>query len=171
MKTVFSSKRLAAATLLGGVAFVSSAFLPTPIDKMLVVFQALAFALSSLLIIGGGATHSSAINGVLLSVFRIGYFPLSLAFSIIYGLLVDGFFHVFKVKEQDHVGKAKLIISLALATTITGLASMYTTTLMGLLPMVPTLYFAILMIGILNGAVAGYLTLLIWNRYLVHHHL
>jgi hypothetical protein len=83
--------------------------------------------------------------------------------------LVDGFFHAFKVKQQDQLGKAKFIISLALATAITGLASMYTATLMGLLPMVPALYFAILVIGVLNGAVAGYLTLLIWNRYLAHH--
>ncbi len=169
VKAVFSSKKLAVATLLGGIAFVSNGFLPTPIDKTLVVFQALAFALSSLLIVEGGATYASVINGILLSIFRIGYFPLSLVFSVVYGALVDGFFHAFKVKRQDHVNTAKLIISLALATAITGLASMYTTTLIQLLPMVPILYFAILVIGVFNGVAAGYLTLLVWNRYLARH--
>jgi hypothetical protein len=166
VKTISSSRKLVIATLLGAVAFVSTGFLPSPVDKMLSVFQALTYALGSLIIAIGGATYVSVINGVLLSILRIGYFPFSLIFSVTYGLLVDGFFRVFRVKEKEHVDQSKLIISLVFATAIIGIASMYATTLMGMLPMLPTLYLAIIVIGAINGGVAGYLTTLVWNRIL-----
>ena len=152
--------------MLGGIAFVSTGFLPTPVDKMLMVFEALTYALGSFLIARVGATYVSVINGVLLSVLRIGFFPFSLVFSVTYGLLIDGFFQVFKVKGKVDTNRSKLIISLVLATAITGVASMYVTTLMGMMPMVPTLYLAIIIIGVINGVVAGYLTVILWNRIL-----
>lgn len=153
-------------TLLGGIAFVSSGLMPSPFDKIFVVFQATAFALSSLLIARNGAVYSSIINGVLLSIFRIGYFPFSLFFSMAYGMLVDGFFHAFRIRGKTQLHRARLTVALAFATVITGVASMYTTTIMGLLPMLPALYLAIFAIGILNAVAASYLTSFIWNRYL-----
>ena len=64
------SKRLAVATMLGIIAFLSKAWLPTPIDKMFIVVQALTFTLASLLVGRWGATYASIVNGVLLSVIR-----------------------------------------------------------------------------------------------------
>ena len=163
------SKRLAVTTLLGVVAFVSKGFLPTPMDKMFVVVQALTFALASLLIGGWGATYASVINGALLSIIRVGFFPFSLIFSIIYGLLIDGFFRLFTVKTDNYVKSVRLITSLTLSTAITGLTSIYITTLIGLMSIAPILYVIIFVIGVLNGVAAGYLTSLIWNKYLTHH--
>lgn len=162
---IFSSHRLAVPTLLGTVAFVSTGFLPTPVDKMFVMIQALTFALGSLMMARSGGTYASLINGILLSILRPAFFPFSLIFSLFYGLLIDGFFQVFRVNKDNHVKGARLIISLALGTSITGLLSMYLTTIIGLMPMAPIIYSAILAIGILNGVAAGYLTLLIWNKY------
>jgi hypothetical protein len=34
--------------------------------------------------------------------------------------------------------------------------------------MIPAMYFAIIVVAILNGVVAGYLTVVIWNKYLSH---
>jgi hypothetical protein len=35
--------------------------------------------------------------------------------------------------------------------------------------MVASMYLAVLVVGVLNGGAAGYLTLLIWNRQLSRH--
>lgn len=166
-KKIFGSKRLAVATLLGTIAFASTCFLPTPIDKMFIVIQALAFALGSLIIAKGGAMYTALTNGVLLSILRTGFFPFSLVFSLIYGLLIDASFQAFRVRKRDHLRRRRLVAALTLSTMITGLVSMYLTTLMGLMPAAPIVYAAILGIGILNGVIAAYLTLLIWNKYLV----
>jgi hypothetical protein len=128
----------------------------------------MTFALGSLMMARSGATYASLINGILLSILRTGFFPFSLIFSLFYGLMIDGLFQAFKVKKGNYVKSARLITSLALGTSITGLVSMYLTTIIRLMPMAPILYFAILVIGVLNGVVAGYLVMLVWNKYLAH---
>jgi hypothetical protein len=168
LEAMIDSRKLTIVTMLGVIAFISKGWLPTPIDKMFVVVQALTFALASLIISGCGATYASAVNGALLSLMRTGFFPFSFIFSVIYGLLIDSSFHIFKVKIGDYVKTVKLTGSLTLSTAITSLASMYVTTLVGLMPMMPSLYLAITVIGVLNGVVAGCLTSLIWNRRLHH---
>ena len=150
---------------MGTLAFVSTGFLPSPFDKIVILFQALAFALSSLALKKGGATLASLVNGVLLSVSRTAFFPFSLIFSVSYGLLIDLLFHAFKVAPKNsHIKTKRLVFTLALTTGITGVVSMYITTLMGLIPMLPTLYFGVLVAGVLNGIIASYLTIVVWNR-------
>ena len=165
------SKRLTVVTLLGVIAFISKGFLPNPVDKMFVLVQALTFALASLLTRGWGATYTSVVNGVLLSVLRIGFFPFSIIFSVIYGLLIDSLFRVFEIKTgEDNPVKTRLVICLlTLSSAITGLVSMYLSVLIGIMPMNLTLYLIVLVAGTLNGVVVGYLTALIWNKYLTHH--
>jgi len=163
---VFNSKKIAVITLLGTLAFVSSGFLPSPIDKMLIGIQSLSFALASLIVAKGGATIASMITGILLSALRVSFFPFSLIFSAVYGILIDGLFYLFKVQDRNMIKSKRLIVLLAVATGITGIASMYFTTLLNVIPMVPTLYIAILIGAIINGIVAGYLTIIIWKRYL-----
>jgi len=152
--------------LLGTVAFVSNGFLPSPIDKMFIVIQALVFALGSLAIAKSGAIYASFVNGILLSIFRAGFFPFSLLFSLFYGLLIDVAFQTLKVNRGNNIKAKTLVFSLALVTGITGVVSMFLTTTLGLIPMVTTMYFGIIVVGVLNGVVAGYLTLFIWKRYL-----
>ncbi len=154
---------------MGTLAFISTGFLPSPFDKILILFQALAFALSSLALKKGGATLASLVNGVLLSVSRPAFFPFSLIFSVSYGLLIDLLFYIFKIAPKNsHVNTKRLIFILALTTGITGVTSMYITTLVGLIPMLPTLYIGVLAAGILNGIIAAYLTIAIWNRSISH---
>ena len=166
MNKVFNSKKIAVITLLGTIAFVSSGFLPSPIDKMLIGIQSLSFALASLIVAKGGATIASMITGILLSALRVSFFPFSLIFSAVYGILIDGLFYLFKVQDGNMIKSKRLIVLLAVATGITGVASMYFTTLLNVIPMVPTLYIAILIGAIINGIVTGYLTIIIWKRYL-----
>ena len=63
----------------------------------------------------------------------------------------------------------KLIASLTLSTAVIGLITIQITTMIGLMPIVPILYTIIFIVGVLNGIAAGYLTSLIWNKYLTHH--
>ena len=88
-----------------------------------------------------------------------------------YGLLIDGFFHLFKVNDGKYVKSKRLILLLTVATGITGVTSMYLTTFLNIIPMVPIMYFAIIVGAIINGAIAGYLTVMIWNRYVSHRFL
>ena len=156
---------MAVAVLMGTIAFVSTGFLPSPFDKILILFQALAFGLSSLALKRGGATLASLINGVLLSISRTAFFPFSLLFSLTYGLLIDTLFYAVKVAPRNRPIRTKsLAITLAIATVTTGVVSMYLTTLIGLIPMVPTLYLGVLVAGVINGIIAGYLTVVIWKR-------
>ena len=135
---------------------------------MVIGIQALCFSLAALLVAKGGAIYASFITGLLLSVLRPGFFPFSLLFSLFYGLLIDGFFHFFKVNDAKCVKSRRLILLLTVATGVTGVVSMYLTTMLSILPMVPIMYLAIIAVAILNGVVAGYLTGIIWNKYLSH---
>ena len=161
------SRRLILVTLLGTIAFVSTGFVPSPFDKIFIVFQALTLALGSLILARGGATYVAMINGVLVTLLRIEYVPFSFLFSLLYGVLVDSTFSIFNVRANNDVSGTRLILALTLVTAITGLTSMYSTTLIGLMPINPVLYLAILAGGVLSGAVAGYLTRLIWKRFII----
>ena len=135
---------------------------------MVIGIQALCFSLASLLVAKGGAIYAYFITGLLLSILRTSFFPFSLLFSLFYGLLIDGFFYFFKVNKGKYVKSKRLILLLTVATGITGVVSMYLTTMLCILPMIPVMYLAIIVVAILNGAIAGYLTVIIWNKYLSH---
>ena len=161
--------KLLVATLFGVIIFISKILLPAPINDMFVVVQALLLAISSLVIGKFGATYTSLINGLLVTILTLSFAPFGLIFSLVYGITTDGFLYAFKAKERGKVKTVGSIAALTLSSTITGLSSMYVTTMLGLVPMVPLLYLIIMLTGILNGALAGYLTPIVWNKYLIHY--
>ena len=171
MGSIFNSKKLAVITTLGTLAFVSNGFLPSPLDKIIIGIQALSFSLASLLVTKGGAIYASFVTGLLFSIIRTSFFPFSLMFSLFYGLLIGSFFHFFEVSDGNNVNSRRLILLLTFATGITGVASMYLTTMLNVLPMIPTMYLGIIVGAIINGVIAGYLTVIIWNRYLLNRFL
>ena len=156
--------------MFGTLIFISKVFIPTPIDKMLVIFEVLPLALGSLMLGGMGATNVGAVGGLLLTVLRVAYAPFSLIFAITYGALIDIFFIVFQVRmAHKKIRTIGVIISLTLSTTIVGLLSTYTAVSLGLMPMIPSLYLVILLVGIANSVAAGYITSFLWRRYLALH--
>jgi hypothetical protein len=163
------SKKVALAVMFGAIIFASKIIiiLPTPMDKMFLVIQALLLALGSLLLGKTGATYVASIDGLLVSAWRIAYAPFSFIFALVYGVLVDASFYLFKVKpHQENIKTSGLVASLALSTAIVGLLSMYVTVLTGLMPMVPILYLGIIIVGIANGTAAGYLASFLWRKVL-----
>jgi len=160
-------RRIAIGSLFGVLIFVSATIVPTPIDKMLMVVQATLLGLGSLLMKRFGATYTATVGGLLMTLWRAAYAPFSLIFAIAYGLLVDGFFHLLKIRmPEGNVKTRRTVASLTLSTAVVGLLSMYVTVSIGLMPMIPALYAIIIVIGIINGTVAGFVTSFIWNRYL-----
>ena len=163
------TKRIAFAAIFGVVIFISK-ILPTPIDKMLIIIQALLLAISSLLLGRMGATYVATIGGLLTTVWKVGFAPFSLIFAVLYGLLVDGFFYVFKVRVPDgDVKTGRLVASLTLSTAAVGLLATHITVSIGLMPMIPNLYLIINVIGIISGAAAGYFASFLWKRYLIRY--
>ncbi|UCG44601.1 MAG: hypothetical protein JSV58_04130 [Candidatus Bathyarchaeota archaeon] len=164
------TKRIAIGTIFGTLIFIFKVFIPTPYDKMFVGFEALLLALGSLIIRRMGATNVGAVGGLLMTYGRVEYAPFSLIFAVMYGALIDGLFLALRVRMSHRkVKTGGVIISLALSTTIVGLLSTYTIVSLELMPMIPFLYLIILLVGIANGAAAGYITSFLWTRYLAFY--
>ncbi len=162
------TKRIALATLFGTMIFLSKVVVPSPIDKMFIGIQALVLALGALLLKKMGATYVAIIGGFLTSLWRVSFAPLTFGFAVLYGLFIDIFFFIFSVNTtDDNVKTSRLVVSMTVSTALVGLISYYTTVFpFGLLPRNPMLEFSILIVGALNGSVAGYFASIIWKRYL-----
>ena len=165
-----STQRITLVVLFGVAVFLSKALLPSPMDKMVVVFQALFLVLGSLLLRRLGATSVAAIGAVLTISLRPQLPFFTLMFALIYGLLTDGLTTIFDVKTADgDVRARRLVAAVTLSTTITGLASYYTTVhILSLLPRNPALETLIFVVGVINGLLGGYLAAVIWRKALRH---
>lgn len=162
------TKRVAFATLFGAVIFLSKTVIPSPIDKMFIVSHALLLALSSLLLRRMGATYVAVIGGVLTALWRTALAPFTFVFALLYGLFVDSFFFIFRINPTENdVKTRKLVAAMTVSTGLLGLISYYVTVfIFGLVERNLLLEVGILVIGTFNGTVAGYLTSIIWNKYL-----
>jgi len=160
------SRRVTMATLFGVLVFVSKILIPTPFDKMAIAPQALLLTLGFLSIGPLGATYVAAVGGLLSAAWRAPFAPFTMAFALMYGLLVDGLCYIMKVKgSEDGLKKGRLVGAVTLSTVIVGLSSYYVTVFVfAVLPRNPFLEFAILIAGTLNGVIAAYLTLAVWSR-------
>ena len=162
------AERVALATLLGTVLFLSKTVVPSPMAKMFIIVHALLLALGALLLQKMGATYVAVIGGFLTALLRTDLALFTFVFALLYGLFVDGFFFVFKVNTTgSNVKTSRLVASMTVSTALVGLISYYTTVfLFSVLQRNPILEVSILVIGTLNGAVAGYLASIVWKRYL-----
>ncbi len=162
------TRRLALAALLGAIIFASKGFIPSPLNKMLIGVHALILASGALLLKGKGATFISLVAGILSASWNAALAPLTFLFSLLYGLLVDGSFLLFKVNVvRGEAKKGNAAAAMAVSTMIVGLTSYYATVhLAGLVPSSFLLEIMILAMGTISGAAAGYLASVIWNKYL-----
>lgn len=158
-----ATRRIVLIALFGVVVFISKTFLPSPIVHMVVVVQAMFLALGSLLLWPFGATLVAIVGGTLTIFLRPLLAPFTLVFALIYGLLTDGFIHIFRVKfSQGDVKAKRLVAAVTMSTAITGMASYYTTVhVLALLPREPVLETIILVGGVVNGLLGACLAVLI----------
>lgn len=162
------TKRLAIAILFSVIILVTKTIVPSPINKMLIGIQALLLALAALLLKKWGATFVSIVSGSLTAIWNIALAPFTFIFAIFYGLLVDASFSILKIKPTNKkVSTRRLIAAMTLSTLTVGVASYYSTVkLTGVLPESLGLEILIFAMGTINGAVAGYLASIMWNKYL-----
>jgi hypothetical protein len=154
--------------LFGSIMAVTRLFVPSPIDKILIVVDAILLALSALFVKNVGATYVGAAGGTLTSLLRPTLIPFSIVYTIVFGLLVDISFLLFKVKATNEgVDRNKLIIAMAVSTLLIGFISYYATTQFPqLIWQTQTMDMMVAFFGPATGAVAGYATAYLWNKYL-----
>lgn len=151
--------------MFGVLIFASKLAFPTPFDKAMVIVQALMLALGSLLLGRLGATYTALVGGLLTTVIRPLFFPLTLIFAVLYGLLVDGFLTILKVKSSGSVKETRLVLSTTLSTSLIGLISYYFSVfVLQLLPRNLIIEIAILSAGTVSGAIGGWLAVFVWKR-------
>lgn len=171
------SRKLITATLLGvAIAAVKSPF-TFPITDYLIIVEVPVLALSYLILGKGGATYTGLINGVLQSAVKVGFFPFDLVFGVSYGVLVDIFCTLLKVRNAEKTSAKRMMVALGVASTILGVGiayvflafnfnlgvdlSGYSTT-----ELLEIVYAPILIWGILSGVLGGFFSARIWERNL-----
>lgn len=161
------TRRVAISAVFGAVIFVTKTLAPSPLDKMLIIVQALLLAISALLLRKMGATYVAAIGGVLSAMWNLALAPLTFLFAVLYGLSVDFFFFLFKVDiVEGKVEKGRLIAAMAISTMLVGVSSYYVSVQLSLVPRNPLLEVIILGVGTVSGALAGLVTSVVWNKHL-----
>ena len=161
------AERLIITALFGSVIFITRVFVPPPIDKLLIVIDAIFLVLGALFLKKWGATSVGAVGGILIGLWRPAV-PFSFVLVFIYGFLIDVSLAVFKVKAtSEGVDQNRLIISLALSTFLIALISYYSTAIVfNIITTNKILDLMVMFIGPISGAVAGYAASYLWNKYL-----
>jgi hypothetical protein len=164
---VQKAKRLVIAALFGSVVFVTRVFVPSPIDKLLIVVDAVMLVLGALFIKTFGATCVGAVGGVLTGLWRPAV-PFSFILVFLYGVLVDAFLFLFKVNVTvNGVNRNRLMLAMAFSTLVIAFLSYYVTALgLDVITANPVLDMLVAFMGPVSGAVAGYAAAYLWNRYL-----
>jgi uncharacterized membrane protein len=161
------SERLIITALFGSAIFVTRVFVPPPIDKILIVIDAIFLVLGALFLKKWGATSVGAVGGILTGLWRPAV-PFSFILVFIYGFLVDISLTVFKIEATNKgVNQNRLIISLAFSTFLIALISYYSTAIgLNIISANLILDLMVIFMGPVSGAVAGYATSYLWNKYL-----
>jgi len=161
------AERIIITSLFGSVIFITRVFVPPPIDKLLIVVDAIFLVLGALFLKKWGATSVGAVGGVLTGLWRPAV-PFSFIFIFIYGILVDISLFGFQVRATNEgVNQNRLIMSLSLSTVLIALISYYATSIgINIIINNQILEMMVLLMGPISGAVAGYASSYLWNKYL-----
>jgi len=162
----------------GAIMFVTRVFVPPPIDKMLIVVDAVLLAVSALFLKTGGATAVATVGGILAGLWLPTFLPFSLIFAIIYGAIVDFLFIALRIKAtRTGVPQNRLIATMALSTLAIAAMSYYvfsyypnvnyvTSLSLAFIPRNDLLNMLVIFMGTITGVVAGYAASYLWNKYL-----
>lgn len=148
----------------------------------MIVVQAVLLALSALFIHRVGAMYVGAVGGLLTTLVSPALGPFTFFFAFLYGIFVDTFLFLFKIKGSSQgVNRNRLIIAMAFSTLLIAISSYsafavspefftnqgftYVSLFIQRSPMIDAL---VLFMGPAVGAVAGYAAAYLWNKYLRH---
>ena len=172
------TRKLATATLFGVIIALVKAPLPFPINDYLIIVEVTILALSFLLLGRGGATYTGLVNGVLQSAVKVSFFPYDLIFATSYGVLVDVFGTLLKVRNKGKVSARRLALALGLASTVLGVSIVFVFVALNLSPpgtslpsysttkLLEVVYGPLVVWGIISGTLGGYISDRVWERNL-----
>jgi len=163
------SRRIALVSLFAVIILISKSIFPPPSDDAFVFLQTMLLILSAFLMGPPGATYVSTLSGVLKALLTGPFAPLTVALSVLYGLLVDGFVLIFRARPKGRsVSYTRVVSAATVSTTIEGVVSYVTSVLILQLPIPtdPVIDGTILVGGILSGMIGGWLAAFVWKRYL-----
>jgi hypothetical protein len=171
--------------LFGSIIFVVNVFLPTPVNYLLIVVQAVLLAISGLFIPRVGAISAGALGGLLTALLGPAFGPPALGpftffFSFLFGVFVDLSFLLFRIRgSMEGINRNKTIAAMALSTLLIAVSSYSAfaafpnyVNLAGfsfvslIIQQSPMLDMLVLFMGSASGAVAGYAASYLWNKYL-----
>ena len=159
------SRRYALAAIFGAIIFTSKIFAPSPMKDSVVIVQALLLGLGALLLTPLGATLVATIGGLLTASYTSQLAFFTIAFAVLYGLLVDGLMKLFRARVNEiEIRAHRVALAITLSTAIIGFVAYGTTIVLGLLPRNPAAEVFILAGGIVTGLIGGYLDVIIWRR-------
>lgn len=164
-------KTIGFSALLGATIFLEKIIFPPPYDKLFTVFIQAALLTIGFLIAGPiGPMLAGVISGALMTIVRPEFFAMTFFFAALYGLLISMFMAAFGVNQQRRVSKKRLLVSSALASAIVGSLSSLTSIYLGVIVFNISIVVGIMVAGIVEGALGGYLASIVWEkslRYLV----
>jgi hypothetical protein len=181
-KSTHNIQRLFIIALFGSIIFVGNMFLPAPINYLMMAVQAVLLAVSALFIKNFGATYVGAVGGLLTALGNPSLGPFTFLFAFLFGVFVDVALYAFRVKGlREGVNRNRLILAMAAATFLIGVSSY---SAFAVFPQILSfsqvalvsffiqrsvmLDALVMFMGPATGAVAGYATAYLWNRYLRH---
>ncbi|MBI3841332.1 MAG: hypothetical protein HY297_05220 [Thaumarchaeota archaeon] len=171
------NRKLITATLLGvAIAAVKAPF-TFPVTDYLIIIEVPILALSFLILGRGGATLTGVVNGTLQSAVKVSFFPFDLIFAASFGILVDVFGTVLKVRAGEIVSAKRLMAAMGLASTVLGVGITYLFLALNLNPgvdlsaysytkLLSYVYAPIVVWGILSGVLGGFASARIWEKNL-----
>ena len=168
---VSSSRRIALGAIFGAMILVTNGFIPAPDSDFLIVIQSLLLALSYLVVGRGGASYVGVVSGLLITVVKLGFFPVDLVFATLFGVLVDVLGALFRVQKDGVASSLRLAACMMVSTGVVGLGAFYVSVFafpasFKDVPHDPVTDATILVFGVISGAVAGVLAARLWNRNL-----
>jgi len=164
---VLRSRDIALSSLFGIAIFSQKIFLPSPYDKMMsVLLQIFLLSLTFLIVGFTGPILTGFISGLLTASMRGGLGLMTFFFALLYGVFVSSLNRLFRVVEDGQVRMGRLMISSLASTVLVGVLSMATSMILGIVPYNPVLVSVILVAGAIQGLVGGYISGVVWERYL-----
>jgi len=161
------NRNIALSSLFGIAIFSQKIFLPSPYDKMMSVLLQIFFLSLTFLIVGfTGPILTGFISGLLTASMRGGLGLMTFFFALLYGVFVSSLNRLFRVVEDGQVRMGRLMISSLASTVLVGVLSMATSMILGIVPYNPVLVSVILVAGAIQGLVGGYISGVVWERYL-----
>jgi hypothetical protein len=166
------TRRVALGALFGVMILVINGFIPAPTSDFLIVFQSLFLALSYLVVGRGGASYVGVVSGTLITVVKLGFFPVDLVFATMFGVFVDVLATAFHVQEEGKARTPRLMACMMVSTGVVGLAAFYVSVIafpsaFVAVPHDPLTDLTILIFGVISGAIAGAIAARLWNRNLM----